>query len=132
MIVADANLIAYLILESEFTALADAVYQKDSQWIAPVLWRSEFRNILVAYVRQELITVAGAKLAMASAENNMADAKQVNSDAVINASVTFNLSAYDAEYYVTSKFYGVTLVTHDQKLLKNCSEAVSMEDFIIE
>jgi len=51
MIVVDSNILAYLWIPGEFSDLADEIYQKDSKWVAPFLWRSEFRNILAGYMR---------------------------------------------------------------------------------
>ena len=44
MIVVDTNLLVYLLVPSGLTAQAEAVFEQDSQWIAPLLWRSEFRG----------------------------------------------------------------------------------------
>ena len=33
-IVADTNLIVYLLIESDFTAIAEKIYRQDSDWIA--------------------------------------------------------------------------------------------------
>ncbi|MGK7895136.1 MAG: VapC toxin family PIN domain ribonuclease, partial [Xenococcus sp. (in: cyanobacteria)] len=52
MIVADTNVIAYLFLQGERTEQAETLLLFDSEWIAPYLWRSEFRNILALYIRQ--------------------------------------------------------------------------------
>ncbi len=38
MIVVDTNIIAYLYLQGEHTAQAEKVLQKDSEWMAPLLW----------------------------------------------------------------------------------------------
>lgn len=50
MIVADTNTIAYLYLPSEYIEYVEALLLKDSHWIAPLLWRSELRNILALYM----------------------------------------------------------------------------------
>ncbi len=57
MIVADTNLIAYLLIPGQKTALAQAVFQQDPAWIAPFLWRSEFRNIPALYMRQSQLAL---------------------------------------------------------------------------
>ena len=46
MIVVDTNVLAYLYLPGEHSAIAEALLERDHEWAAPVLWRSEFRNIL--------------------------------------------------------------------------------------
>ncbi len=47
MIVADTNIISYLLLPTSFSASVDTLYKTDSHWVAPILWKSEFRNVLV-------------------------------------------------------------------------------------
>jgi len=47
LIVADTNLIAYFLVKGPHTREAEAVYEKDPEWAAPLLWRSEFRNVLI-------------------------------------------------------------------------------------
>jgi predicted nucleic acid-binding protein len=49
MIVADTNLIVYLLVSGEFTDSAKAVRLADSAWIAPGLWRSKFCNVVSLY-----------------------------------------------------------------------------------
>lgn len=53
MIVADTNLFIYLFVKGQRTNQAEAVLQHDPAWAAPLLWRSEFRNILIGLVRRK-------------------------------------------------------------------------------
>ncbi len=46
MIVADTNIISYLLLPITYTESVDTLYKIDSDWTAPTLWKSEFRNVL--------------------------------------------------------------------------------------
>ena len=68
MIVVDTNVIAYLLLESEQTASTEVVAHKDPDWVAPHLWRSEFRNVLVLNMRQARIEPDDALRLIAKAE----------------------------------------------------------------
>jgi len=68
MIVVDTNIIAYLYLQGEHTAQAEKVLQKDSEWMAPPLWRSEFRNVLAFYLRQGHLLLDDAQAIMWEAE----------------------------------------------------------------
>ena len=51
MIVVDTNVLAYLLIPGKFTESAEKLLTIDSEWAAPVLWRSELRNVLATYVR---------------------------------------------------------------------------------
>ena len=45
MIVVDSNVLAYLYLPGDYTALAEALLEHDHEWAGPVLWRSEFATL---------------------------------------------------------------------------------------
>jgi len=51
VIVADTNLIAYLVMPSPYTEAAERLLVREPDWVAPTLWRSEFRNVLALYLR---------------------------------------------------------------------------------
>ena len=56
MIVVDTNVIAYLFLRGESAAKAQEWLTSDRDWVAPVLWRTEFRNLLAGYLRRKQLT----------------------------------------------------------------------------
>lgn len=51
MIVVDANVVAYLVIEGERTPLAQAVWDLDPDWRLPPMWRHEILNTLATYAR---------------------------------------------------------------------------------
>ncbi|RMH45871.1 MAG: PIN domain-containing protein, partial [Gammaproteobacteria bacterium] len=68
MIVVDTNIIGYLYLSSERSEQVEKALLKDAEWIAPILWRSEFRNVLAQYIRKDLLTFEDAVRMMDEAE----------------------------------------------------------------
>jgi predicted nucleic acid-binding protein len=119
VIVVDSNVIAYLLLPSEHTAAAEALLQQDPEWAAPVLWRSEFRNILAGFLRKKLLTFDQACAVQREAEDLLAGAEhEVDSDSVLALVRDSDCSAYDCEFVVLARRLGVRLVTMDKKLLK--------------
>jgi predicted nucleic acid-binding protein len=131
MIVADTNLIAYLMIEGDFTPQAELVYQLDSNWIAPYLWRSEFRNILALYLRKNYLSMAEAKTIMAQGEVLMKNKEfELDSASLLEMIENSTLSAYDCEYVVLAKKLGINLITNDKKILKSFPDlAVSLESY---
>jgi predicted nucleic acid-binding protein len=60
VIVVDSNVLAYLYLPSDYTEAAERLYQRDAEWHAPILWRSEYRNILAGYMRRGTLSLEQA------------------------------------------------------------------------
>ncbi len=132
MIVVDTNTIAYLLLSGEYSAVAEQVLQKDNVWAAPLLWRSEFRNVLAGYLRRERLTIAEAVEIMSSAERLLKGNEYVvTSDHVLRLVVASDCSAYDCEFVGLAEDLHVPLVTVDRRVLKCFSAvAVSPQAFI--
>ena len=84
MIVVDTNVLAYLYLPGEYTAAAEILLESDPDWAAPILWRSEYRNILAGYLRRKDITFEQAASLQLEAENLLAGSEfEVESRSVL-------------------------------------------------
>ena len=119
MIVVDSNVIAYLYLQGEYTAAAETLLEQDSDWAAPVLWRSEFRNILAGYLRRKTLTFEQACELQGEAEDLLAGSEfEVDSRAVLELVRTSDCSAYDCEFVALAIKLDTRLFTVDKKLLK--------------
>ncbi|MFV1922254.1 MAG: type II toxin-antitoxin system VapC family toxin [Methylotenera sp.] len=104
MIVADTNTIAYLYLPSDYSNDVEALLLKDSHWIAPLLWRSELRNILTLYLRKDMITMSDAAEIQQQAEAlSSGNEYKVNSLEVIQIAHESGCSAYDSEFVRLSR-----------------------------
>lgn len=119
MIVVDSNVVAYLYLPGEYTAAAEALLERDPEWAAPVLWRSEFRNILAGYIRQGTLTFDQAHSLQTEAESLLAGSEfEVDSLAVLELVRDSDCSAYDCEFIALATKLNTKLVTMDGKLLR--------------
>ena len=119
MIVVDSNVLAYLYLPGEFTPLAEALLERDGHWASPVLWRSEFRNILAGYLRRKSITFEQAASIQDEAESLLAGSEyDVDSRSVLELVRDSDCSAYDCEFVALAMKLDTTLFTMDKKLLR--------------
>jgi predicted nucleic acid-binding protein len=119
MIVVDSNVVAYLYLPSDYTDKAEALLEHDADWAAPLLWRSEFRNILAGYMRRKTLTFEAARDLQREAESLLAGAEhEVDSREVLELVRDSDCSAYDCEFVALAMTLDVKLVTMDAKLLK--------------
>jgi len=118
MIVVDSNVLAYLYLPGEFTAVAEALMEHDPDWAAPVLWRSEFRNILAGYMRRGKLTFEQARALQSEAEDLLRGAEyEMDSHSVLELVRDSECSAYDCEFVALALKLGTKLVTMDGKVL---------------
>ena len=119
MLVVDSNILAYLYLPGEFNARAEALLQQDAEWAAPLLWRSEFRNILAGYLRRGALTFDNTVAIQQEAEALMQGAEfEVNSTQVLELVRASTCSAYDCEFVALAQQLDTKLVTMDKKVLQ--------------
>lgn len=132
MIVVDTNILVYFYIQGDFTEAAAQVHAKDADWVAPFLWRSEFRNTALLFLHKELLTVAQVIEITQTAQNRMRDYEfHVNTDKVFQLASQGNCSAYDCEFIALSKELQIPLITADTRILREFpNTAVSPEEFI--
>ena len=119
MIVVDSNVLAYLYLPGEFTEAAEALLGREPEWAAPILWRSEFRNILAGYLRRKSLSFEQAVALHEEAEDLLVGREhEVDSRSVLELVRDSDCSAYDCEFIALAARLGTKLVTMDKKLLK--------------
>ena len=99
MIVVDTNIISYFYLNSEHSTLAAKTFNKDPHWSVPLLWRSEFRNVLISYIRKNIITLPDAIEIFEFAEKLLKENEyEINYVQVLSLSHSSGCSAYDCEF----------------------------------
>lgn len=119
MIVVDSNVLAYLYLPAEHTAKAEALLEHDAEWAAPLLWRSEFRNILAGYMRRGTLSFEQATALQKEAEDLLDGCEfDVDSRSVLELVRDSDCSAYDCEFVALAMKLKTKLVTMDGKLLR--------------
>lgn len=119
MIVVDSNILAYLYLPGEFTVAAETLLEREPEWAAPPLWRSEFRNILAGYMRRNMLSFEQACSLQAEAESLLEGFEfDMHSREVMEWVRDSECSAYDCEFVALAERLGVKLVTMDKKVLK--------------
>ena len=120
MIVVDSNVLAYLYLPGEHTARAEALLEREPEWAAPLLWRSEFLNILAGYMRRGTLTFAQAAATQREAEGLLAGSEfEIDSLSVLELVRDSDCSAYDCEFIALAIKLKTKVVTMDGKLLRS-------------
>lgn len=119
MIVADANLLAYLVMPGERTGKAEAVLAKDPDWVVPTLWRSELRSVVHKYVRRGDISVARAVGLLDQVDEIVGGREgEVDSHDVLTLASESKCTTYDCEYVALAQSLNVYLVTTDRAIIK--------------
>ncbi len=119
MIVVDSNVLAYLYLPGVHTAATESLLQREPDWAAPILWRSEFRNILAGYMRRKVLTFEQANGIQREVESLLQGSEfEVDSNAVLELVRDSDCSAYDCEFVALAVKLDTILVTMDKKLLR--------------
>lgn len=131
MIVVDTNVLVYYYVQGDHTSDAAAVHEKNPVWVAPFLWRSEFCNTMMLYLRQELLTLSRVMRITQAAESRMQGNEfHIALNDVYRLAAASSCSAYDCEFVALARTLQVPLVTADRQVLRDFPEtAVSLQDF---
>ena len=117
MIVVDTNVLAYASIPGRSTASALAALRLDPDWVAPSLWRSELRNVLVLEMRLHAMSIDDALAAFGEAEKLVVDAQlPADTAKVLALAGASGASAYDCELVALAQELGIRLVTADRRL----------------
>lgn len=119
MIVVDTNVLAYLLIPGEYTECARKAYEVDSVWVAPLLWRSEFRTVLATSMVERGLSPMKARELMDVASELMWNGEyEVRSGDVLDLASESGCSAYDCEFVALAIELCVPLVTADRGLAR--------------
>ena len=119
MIAVDTNIVAYLYFPCAYTQVVTRLLEADPDWHAPVLWRSEFRNVLAGYMRRGNLDLTRAHAIQTAAESLLLNAEHVpDSKLVMQLAYESDCSAYDCEFVALAQTLGAPLVTMDAKIIR--------------
>ncbi len=130
MIVVDCSVICGFVISSDaYHARAVACRDRDPDWHAPFLSRTEFRSVAAGYLRkgEPLTTLveAGALAVLSVQAHHLTDAE------VFSVLAASSLSAYDAEYVALAQRLNCKLVTTDKDVLKGYPAlAIRLADYV--
>ena len=132
MIVVDANIVAYLLIEGEKTALARALWERENEWHLPGLWIHEFLNVLATSERTGHLKL-GRCLEVLESAWILFDSRTrvVNQGETLTLAARCRLTAYDAQYVALARSMRTLLISEDRKLRQAAPEWVrSMRAFL--
>ena len=117
MLVVDANVVVYSLLESEMTAPARALWTADPDWHAPRLLFYELANVLSRLVGNGAISRESAVRGLGDGAALVKWTSEPPASRVLDMACVLGISAYDASYLAAAEALQVPLVTEDRRLL---------------
>lgn len=118
MVVVDANVITYLVLNGDFSNECGDLFLWDPEWLVPRLWRDELSNVLATYERRNLISRKEAFLAFHDAEAILSrNEYEIGIERILSVAERTGCSGYDSQYIALAEDLGLKLFTFDKKIL---------------
>ena len=132
MIVIDANILIYSLIECDHSPLAHKLRESDADWRTTALCLHEILNVLATYQRRDVLTLAQCKKILDHAERFMKVAQcEVQLDAALTVAAKYAITSYDAQYVALAQSLDVPLITEDRKLrVAVPGVALSMQEFL--
>ncbi len=132
MIVADTNVISYLIIPGTgFHRSAVELFEFDKHWTAPISWQYEFLNILSLYLKKSIIDTKTCRILFGKSLEMIETVKPQNFDTTFHLIENSRLSVYDCAFIALAKEFRLPLLTEDKKILVEFPDiAFSMESYL--
>jgi predicted nucleic acid-binding protein len=132
MIVVDANILIYSLIEGDYTLLVNKLRERDTDWRTTALCMHETLNVLATYQRRDILTLAQCKKLLTHAEHFMKVAQcEVKMDAALAVAAKYAVTGYDAQYVALAQSLNAPLITEDRKLREAVPGiAFSMQEFL--
>jgi predicted nucleic acid-binding protein len=131
MIVVDTNIIVYALFPSLYAQDVTELHNKQSHWYIPVLWRSEFTNVVSLYLRKKAIDVQKAHLMIEAAHTFIQSEYEISQKAVLNFTQRSTCTSYDCEFICLADALKTRLITYNKKILNEFPEiAMKPMDYI--
>lgn len=133
MIVVDANIWIYALIESEKTDYTRKLQEKDAHWVTTDLCLHEIVNVVCTYQRLEILSTNQSLILLQTAIDLIRPiAHEISLFEVLKWATRFNISGYDAHYVALAYSLNVPLISEDKKLKKAVPPIVmSMADFLV-
>ena len=117
MLLVDTNIVAYLLIDGDYTAGAQQLRIRDSDWRSEAFLLVEFTNVLVSSIARKRMTLSSAEdfLVKAAAlfEGKLG---RIPHASVLAIAARYQVSAYDGRFLALANQLGSRLVTEDARL----------------
>ena len=117
MLLIDTNIVAYLLIDGDYTEAAQQLRRMDPDWRSDAFLMIEFTNVLAAYIASKRMTLPLARDFLAKADA-LLDGKlgRIPNAAALTIAARYRVSAYDARFLALAHQLGCRLVTEDARL----------------
>ena len=117
MLLVDTNVVAYLLIEGDYTEAAQELHTRDSDWRSEAFLLVEFTNVLVSSIARKRMTLSMAEDFLAKVFS-LFDGKlgRIPHASVLAIATRHRVSAYDARFLSLADQLGSRLITEDARL----------------
>jgi predicted nucleic acid-binding protein len=124
MKIVDCTVLADFYVGEELAKKAShGLLREDPDWISVGLWRYEFGNVLLKYVRVGRLAALEMELALQAAPDLLVEVvEEIDSLQVWRLSLEKGLSYHDAAYVWLARSCNTCLYTRDGGIMKKCPE----------
>jgi predicted nucleic acid-binding protein len=117
MLLVDTNIVAYLLIDGDYTDGAQQLRLRDSDWRSEAFLLVEFTNVLASSIARKRMTLSSAEDFLAKAAA-LFDGKlgRIPHASVLAIAARYRVSAYDGRFLALADHLGSRLVTEDARL----------------